>query len=394
MKLAGALLAGSATLLSSCAVLADEPGASFGGTDPQAGNGSASGTWVAVAPSPLSPRTSPVGVWTGEEFLVAGGVDWVCPPRADCRGPDEGEVLLDGAAYDPATDTWRDLPDMPRGTFNDRAHWTGEEMLVVHSQFYLDGQAGPGVLPTAVTALDPVAGTWRTLSPPPDEGFNYSLWTGSRLVIWAGDVEVGDAIQALDPTTGEWSQLPQDPLGPSFDRSLVWLDGRYYLAALSKDDDREPPHFVMTSLDPDSGTWTEPRPTEVSFWAQEWWAFDSHVVNASQQLLTRRGAEPISGAMDVVTGRWAEVAQVDDYAEMEAGCQLPSIGSAGEWLAPGGSALISIDPARAIVVPPCPELPVPAVGAWLDGDLLVWGGVDASGEANTSTGLRWTPPSP
>lgn len=350
--------------------------------------------WTPLADAPLSPRTESVGVWTGKEFLVVGGVSWFCPPGADCRGPNNEEILLDGAAYDPTTDTWRTVPEMPRATFYDTAHWTGQEMLVVHQPFYVDTTATPMTLPAAVTAFDPATSTWRTLEPPPDEQFTHSLWTGEQLVLWSSDDEYGEALQTLDPATGRWSSLPDDPLGPSFDRSLAWLDGRFYLAALSTDDDRQPKQFVVTSLDPETGTWTDPAPTPVTFWSQEWWAFDGHFVNASQVASGPPAPDSVAGALDPSTGRWVEVAQVGSHAELQAGCQLPMIGPAGDWLSPGRSVLVSVEPAAAVTVPPCPGLLEPSVGVWTGHEFLVWGGLADPGVRNSNSGLRWTPPSP
>lgn len=66
----------------------------------------ATGAWRTVAPSPLGPRTRAVTAWTGDEVLVWGGTD-----RRNGVGG-----LLDGALYDPASDSWRSVPDAPVGT--------------------------------------------------------------------------------------------------------------------------------------------------------------------------------------------------------------------------------------------------------------------------------------
>ncbi len=47
-----------------------------------------------------------------------------------------GDFMTDGAGYDPATDTWRPLPDVPIRVFGGddpqltSAVWTGEELVV------------------------------------------------------------------------------------------------------------------------------------------------------------------------------------------------------------------------------------------------------------------------
>lgn len=77
--------------------------------------------WRVAASPPLQPRDGASLVWTGSEAIVWGGIKRGC---GTC-------FLDDGAAYDPATDTWRDLPAGPLAP-RDRhvAAWTGEAMLV------------------------------------------------------------------------------------------------------------------------------------------------------------------------------------------------------------------------------------------------------------------------
>ncbi len=61
----------------------------------------ARGTWATMAPFPLESRLDPSTLWTGTEMIVWGGHDRF------------GEVFVDGAAYDPRTDTWRTIADYP-----------------------------------------------------------------------------------------------------------------------------------------------------------------------------------------------------------------------------------------------------------------------------------------
>ncbi|MFN3215455.1 MAG: hypothetical protein ACE367_03055 [Acidimicrobiales bacterium] len=77
----------------------------------------ARGTWESMAPFPLEPRLDPSTLWTGTEMIVWGGHDRF------------GEVFVDGAAYDPRTDTWRTIADYP---FD---HWRREGTSVGGSGF-------------------------------------------------------------------------------------------------------------------------------------------------------------------------------------------------------------------------------------------------------------------
>jgi hypothetical protein len=105
----------------------------------------ASDTWTPVAPSPLSPRTGPYVVWTGAEVILWNGL----PPMTTGTGADHG--LASGAAYDPVANTWRTIPDAPDEAIpvELQAVWTGSEMVVL--------------LPDAV-AYNPTTNAWRAFA--------------------------------------------------------------------------------------------------------------------------------------------------------------------------------------------------------------------------------------
>ena len=79
-----------------------------------AGIGPVRGEWIRTAESPLSARTETSLAWTGEEILVLGGSLFFCPPTASCAAPST-PPFRDGAAYNPLTDSWRQIADAPAG---------------------------------------------------------------------------------------------------------------------------------------------------------------------------------------------------------------------------------------------------------------------------------------
>lgn len=140
--------------------------------------------------SPLGSAGAPsarylhTAVWTGQRMLVWGGIGG--GGAAGC-GPKAGAPCGDGAAYDPAGDTWAALPQVgapsPRGWHG--AVWTGSEMIVWGGENPLDGTLlGDGA------RLDPATGSWRPTSAigaPSPRRYFVALWTGEGMIVWGGD---------------------------------------------------------------------------------------------------------------------------------------------------------------------------------------------------------------
>jgi hypothetical protein len=165
--------------------------------DPYFGDGAAfdpaSRTWRMLPPAPIEARTA-FSTWTGRELLVWGSTD-----RSTRR--------RDGAAYDPSTDTWRPIAEGPVDITDGSAVWTGEEMIVLGAA--LDGNNHADT-PTAIAAAyDPEADAWREL-PPSDlspQAMTAS-WLGGELIAWDYD----QASASYDPATDSWEALPRVPL--------------------------------------------------------------------------------------------------------------------------------------------------------------------------------------
>ena len=175
----------------------------------------ATNTWTAMPAAPLAPRAFPAGAWTGRELVVAGG---------SVQTPDGTvKVFRNGAAYNPATSTWRRLPFMPRPRYGAQAVWDGKEVL------FLGGFRGPGTAPaTRGMAYNPAASTWRRL---PAMRFGRdrfaAVWTGRRVLVWGGvSGRNGTALpphgEAYNPATSTWTALPMAPLHGRASPVAVW----------------------------------------------------------------------------------------------------------------------------------------------------------------------------
>jgi hypothetical protein len=134
--------------------------------------------WRPIAPSPLAPRSGQQAVWTGSELLVWGG---------DVHQTAKGVYA---AAYDPAADRWRTVPTGPLAPrSNHTMVWTGRKLLVWGG---VASGTGTGYLADGA-AFDPATGTWRSLPGAPVRGraHHVAAWTGQELLIWGGRAGAG-----------------------------------------------------------------------------------------------------------------------------------------------------------------------------------------------------------
>ncbi len=170
----------------------------------------ATDSWRPLADSPLGPRAGAAAVWTGQEMLIVAGT-------GDGADPGTVETFTDAAAYDPATDSWRSLPDLPDLDLREvgpGAVWTGEEMLVAGSRF----------APGRAAAYDPASDTWREIDDGPLSGAGQVVaWTGDEAIITD---TMADGIASYDPTSDSWQQLPTPSDDPIQSLSFVTTDGQ------------------------------------------------------------------------------------------------------------------------------------------------------------------------
>jgi hypothetical protein len=161
-------------------------------------------------------------------------------------------VFDDGAAYNPATHTWRMIAAAPLPPLTGVATvWTGREMLVWGGA---TATSGMGRLSSGAAAYDPSTDSWRLLSPSPP-GFamerGHGVWAAGRAVFAAGATlteTTASAVSILDLATGSWRQVRLD--GRAVD--LATDGATVAVAMVPKGPDRGAPR--ISRLDPASGT--------------------------------------------------------------------------------------------------------------------------------------------
>jgi hypothetical protein len=155
------------------------------GTNASTGDGAAfdlaTGTWRVIAPAPIEARSHAAVAWTGSEMLVWGGLH----RNGTVRGGSYNQTYVaDGAAYNPTTDTWRRLPDAPLGAAIPTAVWTGEEFVILGASPLTDpDNTDDSITASAVAAYNPATDEWRSLADMPSGGRpRDAVWTGTTIL--------------------------------------------------------------------------------------------------------------------------------------------------------------------------------------------------------------------
>ncbi|MDX6487654.1 MAG: hypothetical protein QOK13_269 [Gaiellaceae bacterium] len=189
----------------------------------------ATNSWRKLARSPLAGSAHPIGAWTGRELvLFVGGTD--------PNGKPWPARLARAAAYNPSTNRWRRIAPLPESRNGSTAVWDGREVLVV-------GGAGPArsgrpaPLATIGFAYNPATNRWRRLAPMPSGRAGAAVvWTGKRVLIWGGSRTADGGPPAFparglayDPKANRWSSLPQSPLQGRLDPAAVWTGTQFVL---------------------------------------------------------------------------------------------------------------------------------------------------------------------
>lgn len=131
--------------------------------------GQPQGTWQPIAAGPPSARWLHTAVWTGETFIVWGGID-------------ANGTLQNGGGYSPATNAWNPLPTdgAPAARADHGAIWTGTQ-LIVWGGFDRENIAlkNGGI-------YTPTHRQWHSLplqNAPEARGGHTAIWTGQELII-------------------------------------------------------------------------------------------------------------------------------------------------------------------------------------------------------------------
>jgi hypothetical protein len=345
------------------------------------------GHWRGIPAPPLTPRAESLGVWTGREAIVIGGVTQVCPPNADCASV-LGDGLRDGAAYDPRTNTWRAIPPAPVAVV------PGDRLVVAN-----------GIV--VLRAWRPHGSRWFTYEP------DHNRWSRIRRVPAAtGDlpsaigsdvyVSAGRRVAVYDVDRFHWTLLPPDPIRPRLAQRVVTAttSGPVVtgLDAAAPNDGRTPSLLLADVWD--GHHWRRLPPSE-QLGGNDWTWTGTRMVDPEP--FTLDGGEidnwgrsyPMGGTLDPATGTWGPLpdALVNPPQGDDRGWSLSA--SDGSWFAVLGQVYDDATGRTGGLTRPAEAPDYGVTGVWAGDHLLAFGGTDSaqgySGDALSNRAWLWSP---
>ncbi len=182
------------------------------------------GGWVRLPDPPLSGRNEASIVGVGDDVVVFGGTDFLCPPGADCETGDS-VAFADGAAFDRSLKEWRPIADLPVPTVLADTAVLGDQVFALTRDL--------GAVNHELIVYDVSDDVWLQIGLPDETaafGSSSIVATDDAIVLYRRTDEHGTTPDwVFDPADQSWSELPDDPLGPAFNRSMVWNGAALFL---------------------------------------------------------------------------------------------------------------------------------------------------------------------
>lgn len=349
------------------------------------------GAWREVASSPLSPRWSSVAMWTGSEALFIGGnTDESCTARTICHG------VRDGAAYNPASNTWRRIADAP---FDVSWGWSAQ----IGDQTFLQSEEGWWV-------YDASDDEWSQIPDPPGVK-NVGSVTGANGTLYVVGFGAKGPIRAYDAVTKAWSTVPPSPFQPGLmGRFLVGTPEGLMVMGVEPSDEPESPEdgsvFIAESFDGDAWTRLEPSGQKAFLCC---WIWTGERLVHLERLPVYGGEDQTKGVrfaggmtLDTGNGEWGYLAESPQDAQGTDTWRLYAWNDADHpspLAAVNGYVYDDRDMSWARLSRPVQAPEAETAAVWADGRLIAFGGANfgAGEDENTgSTNRTWvyTPRAP
>jgi len=201
----------------------------------------ASRTWRELPQDPLAASFDRAMVWTGHELILLAPED---VPQPGSKGP----ALYRAAAFDPSSRTWRRLPDSEVTAYDPSWFWAGGAVVNATLGTSDGGEVNAwGRSYPHGGVFDLVAERWSPLPHPPSQPAPYS-----RLSLGGVDAVVSLQGWVLYVPTGKWAPLPRPEGAAHEGEAGVWAGDRVFVWGGARWDGDE-----ATLLD-DGWIWTPP----------------------------------------------------------------------------------------------------------------------------------------
>lgn len=328
-----------------------------------------SSEWMPIEEAPIQPRPYAVSVWTGREALFFAG-----------SSLSRGFAYTDGAAYDPETGVWRELPVPGWGH-------PGLSGVFFEGNLYLAAKGG-------ASRFDPTTGLVTDLPALPD-GWSIGGLTTTEDALWAwvwhdndGNSPPMIAMLRLSEEEDGWIMTPSfetdAEMPPAPATSMMWTGDRIVVWN---------PTGLGVSFDPATDTW-ESIPVLAPDQGR---LLHSKAVVAASQLVVVAQTDSGEGGLGYAvqeegSWQWRDIpVRVDDFvtttivATEDRIHLLPSDGNPIEIRIPSG--LVTVYPGGISQGVEAPN------AVWTGSELVVWGGARAAqaGESLPATAYVWTP---
>ena len=352
----------------------------------------ATNSWTAIAADVALARYQHSAVWTGTDLLVWGG---------SIVSYGYAYLTSTGSRYNLATNTWTPLAQTgaPAERANHSAAWTGSRMLI-----YGGGQPVGG-------RYDPEANTWSTMAGLTERsartestqiwtGRELLIWTGSEMLVWSGYRSGFTGLQdggLYDPVTATWRPMPIAGAPPvRFNFSLVWTGTR---AVLWGGDVLGQRPATGGRFDPATGVWSAisqvnvppGRTSPTAVWTGHQVIFWGGGTAAAGYPTVHGGYDPVADTWTTVSTYGAPAGRAGHSAVWNGSRMIVWGGeTSGAYLGDGGlwSPETNLWTDISSVLPGAPPGRSGHAGVWTGTDLLVWGGRSTAGllkDANTYT---------
>ena len=190
-------------------------------------------TWTSKAEMP-SPRSADTCVVNGKIYVIGGST----------RNNKQWRRLDTVEVYDPATDTWAKRKKMNQAR-------SGAAVSVVDGKIYVMGGTGwpqipfhPGPFLSSMEVYNPKTNQWREIGDMPAAKSSHTASVIDRKIYVIGgffrgngrDIKYFKTIEIYHPETGRWTQKPDMPMS-KFGHTAEVINGKIYILTGADTDD-------------------------------------------------------------------------------------------------------------------------------------------------------------